>query len=106
MHALFHLRFEFNGDGNLAHPALADASTKNTNRSVTLSLSLLTKLAPRLIAPHHSAQQGTGQDGGQIRDLLNELLPQGNQFLSYIFRIYTVKDNPFSFVLQVKKTKY
>ena len=52
--AFFHLFLQFDGDGDLAHLAIAEAHGKNPNRPVAFAL--LTEPAAGFIAAHHAAQ--------------------------------------------------
>jgi len=72
--ALPNLSPKFPGDGNLSHAAVPETDGQNPDRPVALSLAFLTILTTGLIAAHHTAQQGTRQDGGKIRYLPNEAL--------------------------------
>ena len=52
--AFFHLFLEFDGNGDLAHLAIAETDGENPNRPVAFAL--LTEPATGFIAAHHAAQ--------------------------------------------------
>ena len=54
--AFFHLLLQFDGDGDLAHLAIAETDGKNPNRPVAFALVLLAESAAGFIAAHHAAQ--------------------------------------------------
>jgi hypothetical protein len=72
---------------------------------VAFPLALLAKPATRLIAAHHAAQQGTGQDGGQVRHLPNELLAGGSELGDAIFHLYKMKVPQIEVPLQEKNNR-
>jgi hypothetical protein len=103
--ALFHLFLEFFGDGDLAYLAIAETHGENPNRPVAFALALLAEPAAGLIAAHHAAQQGTGQDGGKIRHLLKELLAGSGKLSDLIFHFYKMKDIMLRNATQEKNDK-
>jgi len=89
---LLYLFLELAGDGDLTHPAITETDGENPNRPVAFAFAFLTKPATGLIAAHHTAQQGTGQDGGKVRQLLEELLTGSDKLSGLIFHFYKMKD--------------
>src|SRR5712692_1046736 len=81
------------GNGDLAHLPIPETDGENPNRPVTFPFALLARPATGLIAANHAAQQGTGQDGGRVRHLLNKLFAGGGKLSDPFFHLYTMKDN-------------
>ena len=52
----FDLFLQFDGDGDLAHLAIAETDGENPNWPVALALALLAEPATGFIAAHHAAQ--------------------------------------------------
>jgi hypothetical protein len=90
--AFIHLFPQFVGDRDLAHLPIADTYREDPNRPVAFTLALLAKPAAGLIAAHHAAQQGTRQDGREVRHLLLEFLAGSGKLSCSIFHLYNMKD--------------
>jgi hypothetical protein len=59
---------------------------------VSFPLALLAIPATGLIAAHHAAQQGAGQDGGRVRHLLNKPLAGSSELRDLVFHLHQMKD--------------
>src|SRR6516225_5924356 len=100
--AFLYLFPQFIGDRDLAHLPIAEIHREDPNRPVALPLALLAKPAAGLIAAHHAAQQGTRQDGGEVRHPIEELLAGRGKLSDLIFHLYKMKDTHPQTCLQEK----
>lgn len=86
------LFLEFFGDGDLAHAPASETDREYPDWSVTAPLAFLAIPTTGLITVHHSTQQGTWQDRGKIRHLLDESFAGGSQRDLLIFHLQLMKD--------------
>ena len=87
-----HLFHAFFGDGDLAHAPVCETDREYPDRPVAASLAFLAILTAGLITAHHSTQQGTWQDRGKVRHLLDESFAEGGQCNRFIFHLLIMKD--------------
>jgi|SRR5580658_8655707 hypothetical protein len=89
---LLYLVLHLAGDGDLAHLSIAETDGENPNRPVAFPLGFFAKPAAGLVAAHHAAQQGTRQDSGKVRHLLEELFAGSGKLSDLIFHFLQMKD--------------